>query len=143
MGELKLRKIIDEFKEFALKGNVMDLAVGIIIGGAFQKIVASLVSDIVMPILGLIVGKNIFNSLNFKIKPYGSDVEVLLNLGSFLQVTFDFLLVALSVFFLIKGLNSLRRLSDVKINLNILKNVKKQKEIIEKSDNNAGNNNGK
>ncbi len=108
-------KIINEFKEFAVKGSVIDLAVGVIIGGAFQKIVTSLVNDIIMPILGIIVGRNIFEFLNLKIVPYGSAIPVEIKLGSFLQVTFDFVIMALSIFFLVKGLNALRRLSERRI----------------------------
>ncbi len=119
-------KIVNEFKEFALKGNVIDLAVGVIIGGAFQKIVTSLVGDLVMPILGIIVGKNIFQFLNFSITPYGSTVPVEIRLGSFLQTSFDFILMAIAIFFLVKGLNTLRRLSDLKLNLKVLNKFKKE-----------------
>ena len=127
-------KIVGEFKEFALKGNVIDLAVGVIVGGAFQKIVASLVADIIMPILGLIVGRNIFVALNISIKPYGSTLPVLINFGSFLQVTFDFVIMALSIFFLVKGINTLRRISEKKIKTLTAKKEEEKAEVITKED---------
>lgn len=108
-------KIIQEFKEFALKGNVMDLAVGVIIGAAFGKIVSSLVADVVMPPIGLLVGGISFTSLKFILKPAGLDAAgkaveaVTLNYGNFLQSSFDFLIVAFAVFAMVKGVNSLRK----------------------------------
>ena len=102
MGFLK------DFKAFALKGNVMDMAVGVIIGGAFGKIVTSLVNDVIMPPLGMLIGKVNFTDLALNL---GSEAEpVMWKYGAFLQQVFDFLIVALCIFALIKGIN---RLSDL------------------------------
>ena len=109
-------KFIQEFKEFALKGNVMDMAVGIIIGGAFGKIVTSLVNDIIMPPIGLITGSS-FNDAKVVLREAQTDAasgEVLkeaitLNWGSFVQATVDFFIIALCIFLLIKLMNSLRK----------------------------------
>lgn len=106
--------LLKEFKEFAMRGNVIDLAVGVIIGGAFGKIVASLVADIIMPPIGLLVGGVNFVDLKIVMKPAEmvdgvQKAAVTLNYGNFLQVTFDFLIVAFCIFMLIKGLNSLAK----------------------------------
>jgi large conductance mechanosensitive channel len=104
-----------EFKEFAVKGNVVDLAVGVIIGGAFGKIVSSLVADIVMPPIGLLVGGVNFTGLALTLKEASGDKPaVVLKYGQFLQTTFDFVLVALAVFWLVKGLNRLKRTEEAK-----------------------------
>lgn len=103
-------KFIDEFKAFALKGNVIDMAVGIIIGGAFGKIVSSVVNDIIMPPIGLLVGGVNFTDLKIVMKEaVGSSPAVTLNYGNFLQVTFDFLIIAFSIFMVIKFMNNLNR----------------------------------
>ena len=102
-------KLIDEFKTFALKGNVVDMAVGIIIGGAFGKIVSSLVSDVIMPPIGLLVGGVNFTDLSFVMKEAVGDAPaVTLNYGNFIQVVFDFLIVAFAIFMMIKAMNSLK-----------------------------------
>ena len=103
-----------EFKEFALRGNVIDLAVGVIIGGAFGKIIASVVADVIMPPIGLLVGGVTFTDLKWVMKPAETvggveKAAVTLNYGNFLQVTFDFLIVAFCVFLLIKGMNTLAK----------------------------------
>lgn len=105
-----------EFKEFALRGNVMDMAVGIIIGGAFGKIVTSLVDDILMPIIGLFTGGINFTELKWVIKPAELDAageEIVaattLNYGLFIQNVIDFLIIALVIFMMIRAINSLRR----------------------------------
>ncbi|MDG1276713.1 MAG: large-conductance mechanosensitive channel protein MscL [Algoriphagus sp.] len=109
MGMLK------EFKEFAVKGNVIDLAVGVIIGGAFGKIVASFVNDIVMPPIGLLVGGMDFKKLNLVLKPEELDAAgetiaaVTLNYGAFIQNVVDFAIVAFVIFLAIKGINSMKR----------------------------------
>jgi large conductance mechanosensitive channel len=109
MGMLK------EFKEFAVKGNVIDLAVGVIIGGAFGKIVASFVNDIVMPPIGLLLGGMDFKKLNFILKPEGVDAAgeaiaaVTLNYGMFIQNVVDFTIVAFVIFLAIKGINNMKR----------------------------------
>jgi large conductance mechanosensitive channel len=103
-------KLVDEFKAFAMKGNVVDMAVGIIIGAAFGKIIASLVSDVIMPPLGLLIGGVNFTDLKFIMKAaVGENPAVTLNYGSFLQVVFDFLIVAFVVFMMIKGMNSMKK----------------------------------
>lgn len=113
---------IKEFQEFAVKGNVMDLAVGVIIGGAFGKIVTSFVNDIIMPPIGLALGGMNFTDLKLTLKEgseavVGADGNVIteaveavtLNYGSFIQNTIDFLIIAFVIFLMIKGMNSLRR----------------------------------
>jgi len=103
-----------EFKEFAMKGNVVDMAVGIIIGAAFGKIVSSLVADIIMPPIGILVGGINFTGLKLTLKEaQGPTVPaVTLNYGVFLQTVIDFTIVAFAVFMLIKGINTLRRKED-------------------------------
>jgi large conductance mechanosensitive channel len=98
---------ISEFKEFAMKGNVMDMAVGVIIGGAFGKIVSSLVDDVLMPIVGMITGNIDFTNLAFKIGE-GEEAAVL-KYGNFIQNTVDFLIVAFCIFLMLKGINKLNR----------------------------------
>lgn len=103
-------KLVDEFKAFAMKGNVTDMAVGIIIGAAFGKIVSSLVNDIIMPPVGLLVGGVDFTDLKLVLKAATETTPVVTwNYGNFLQVTIDFLIVAFAVFMLIKAMNSARR----------------------------------
>lgn len=110
-----MSKFLDEFKAFAMRGNVLDMAVGIIIGGAFGKIVSSVVSDIVMPPIGLLVGGVNFTDLKVNLKEAvmnGADVvspAVTLNYGNFLQVTFDFIIVAFAIFLMIKAINRLKK----------------------------------
>ena len=103
---------LQEFKAFAMKGNVIDMAVGVIIGGAFGKIVSSIVADVIMPPIGLLVGGDNFADLKWVLKPAemvdGKEVAaVTLNYGNFLQVTFDFLIIAFSIFMFIKLLTKL------------------------------------
>jgi large conductance mechanosensitive channel len=108
-------KIMNEFKSFAMKGNVVDMAVGIIIGAAFGKIVSSLVNDVVMPPIGLLIGGVDFTDLKVTLKeaaldPAGNAINaVTLNYGTFVQTTLDFLIVAFVIFMLIKGMNNLKR----------------------------------
>jgi large conductance mechanosensitive channel len=103
-------KILDEFKKFAVKGNMMDMAVGIIIGAAFGKIVSSLVSDIIMPPIGLLLGGVNFADLKVVMKAATETVPaVTWNYGSFIQTAIDFLIIAFVVFMLIKGINSLKK----------------------------------
>lgn len=108
--------ILKEFKEFATRGNVMDLAVGIIVGGAFGKIVSSLVADILMPPIGLVVGGIRFEDIKFVLReaivdPAGKVLQeaVTINIGSFMQATFDFLIIAGAIFFIVKVMNRLNR----------------------------------
>jgi len=103
-------KLLDEFKAFAMRGNVVDMAVGIIIGAAFGKIVSSIVSDIIMPPIGLLLGGVNFTDLKVVMKAATEAAPaVTWNYGNFLQVTFDFLIVAFAVFLLIKGMNALKK----------------------------------
>jgi large conductance mechanosensitive channel len=107
--------LFKEFKEFAVKGNMVDLAVGIIIGAAFGRVVTSLVEDVIMPPIGLLVGGVDFSSLSLLLKPAQEGVEaVALRYGAFIQSVVDFLIVALAVFLLVKGINSMRRESAAK-----------------------------
>jgi large conductance mechanosensitive channel len=99
-----------EFKEFAMKGNVVDMAVGIIIGAAFGKIVNSLVNDIIMPSLGLLLSGMDFSNLSFILKAaIGNKPAVLLSYGMFLNTVLNFVIVAFAIFLLIKGLNALKK----------------------------------
>lgn len=105
--------LLKDFKAFALKGNVIDMAVGVIIGGAFGKIVSSLVADVIMPPIGLLIGGVNFTDLKWVMKPAvvedGKEVvaAVTLNYGNFLQVTFDFLIIAFSIFMFVKLITQL------------------------------------
>ena len=102
--------MMKEFKDFAMRGNVMDMAVGIIIGGAFGKIVASFVSDVLMPPIGMILGNVDFTALAFQLSEAGADGKpVLLKYGAFIQTTVDFVIVAFAIFMMIKWMNSLSK----------------------------------
>lgn len=116
-------KFIEDFKAFALKGNVVDMAVGVIIGGAFGKIVTSVVNDIIMPPLGLLIGGVNFSDLKLTLKDAVQEIKdengnvitqaadaVTFNYGAFLQNCIDFLIIALAIFFLIKGITKLTEL---------------------------------
>ncbi len=98
-----------EFKEFAMKGNVIDMAVGVIIGAAFGKIVTSLVEDVIMPPLGKVIGGVNFADLALSFGPDPAGKEVLWKYGNFLQITFQFLIVAFVLFMLIRGINRLKK----------------------------------
>ena len=98
-----------EFKEFAMKGNVVDLAIGVIIGAAFGKIVSSLVADILMPILGKLVGGFNFSDLAVSLGLDPAGKAVLVKYGAFLQTLFDFIIIAVILFIAIKGINKLKK----------------------------------
>ena len=98
-----------EFKEFAMKGNVVDLAVGVIIGAAFGKIVSSLVGDVFMPALGKLIGGFNFSDLAFALGKDPAGKDVLVKYGAFLQTIFDFVIIALVLFIAIKGINKLKK----------------------------------
>jgi large conductance mechanosensitive channel len=98
-----------EFKEFAMKGNVIDMAVGVIIGAAFGKIVTSLVEDIIMPPLGKVIGGVNFTDLSMSLGTDPVGKEVILKYGNFLQISFQFLIVAFVLFMMIRGLNKLKK----------------------------------
>lgn len=111
-----MKKVIQEFKTFAMRGNVIDMAVGIIIGAAFGKIVSSIVGDIIMPIVGLFVGGVNFSDLKITLKHAITNASgevtspaVTMNYGNFIQVTLDFIIIALAVFLLVKFVNSLSK----------------------------------
>ncbi len=101
--------LASEFKEFAMKGSVLDLAVGVVIGAAFGKIVASLVGDVIMPPLGLLIGSVNFSDLAVQIGMNPSGKAVLLKYGAFVQTIFEFLVIALVIFLIVKGINQLKR----------------------------------
>jgi len=110
MGMLK------EFKDFAMRGNVVDMAVGIVIGGAFGKIVASFVADVIMPPLGLLIGGVDFTQLKFILKDAVVDSAgavtteaVAINYGSFVQTAVDFVIIAFAIFMVIKAMNSMKK----------------------------------
>jgi large conductance mechanosensitive channel len=103
-------KAIQEFKEFAIKGNVVDMAVGVVIGAGFGKIVTSLVADIITPVLGVLVGGVNFTNLKVTLKgAVGDKPAVTWNYGSFIQAVFDFLIIAWAIFVLVKLANQLKR----------------------------------
>ena len=100
--------IASEFKEFAMKGNVVDLAVGVIIGAAFGKIVSSLVADVIMPMLGKVIGGVNFSDLAVSLGKDPTGKEVLVKYGSFIQTIFDFAIIAIVLFMCIKAINKLK-----------------------------------
>jgi large conductance mechanosensitive channel len=109
-------KLLSEFKTFAMRGNVVDMAVGIIIGGAFGKIISSFVTDVLMPPIGLLLGGTNFTALKIVLKDPVLDQAgkmvtqaVSINYGNFVQVTVDFLIIAFSIFMMIKAMNSLKK----------------------------------
>jgi len=103
-------KLLDEFKAFAMRGNVIDLAVAVIIGGAFGKIVSSFVNDILMPPIGLLLGGLDFKDLVFTMKEaVGETPAVTLNYGMFIQNVVDFLIIAFAIFMAIKGMTSFKK----------------------------------
>ena len=116
-----MASLIKEFKDFAMKGNVIDMAVGVIIGGAFGKIISSLVNDILMPLVGALIGNVDFTTLSCtlrapKLDSAGEVVKqaVTLNYGNFIQVAVDFLLVAICIFLVIKAINKAKALAEKK-----------------------------
>lgn len=98
-----MKKFMEEFKQFIARGNVMDMAVGVIIGGAFSAITTSLINDIIMPLLGILTGSISFASLSITVGP------AVITYGNFIQAVLNFLVMALVVFCMIKGLNTLHR----------------------------------
>jgi large conductance mechanosensitive channel len=108
--------LVKEFKAFAMRGNVVDMAVGIIIGGAFGKIISSVVADVIMPPIGLLLGGVKFTDLKIILKDPVLDAAgaittqaVAINYGNFIQTTVDFLIIAFAIFMMIKGMNSLKK----------------------------------
>ena len=105
---MKKVKVVDEFKNFIMRGNVMDMAIGVIIGSAFGKIVSSLVDDILMPLIGVIIGGHDFRSLSINVK------DASIAYGSFIQAIVDFLIIALCIFFIIKLLSKFKKKEEKK-----------------------------
>ncbi len=107
-------KILNEFKAFAVKGNAVDMAVGVIIGGAFGKIVSSIVNDIIMPPIGWLIGGVNFSDLKFELPSVKIGKETMqaatINYGTFIQTIIDFVIIAFCVFMLVKGINKLASL---------------------------------
>ncbi len=108
---LDMSKFIKEFKEFAVKGNAIDMAVGVIIGAAFGKIVSSIVSDIIMPPIGWLIGGMNFTDLKVKlpVNPINPEVSATINYGVFVQTVIEFVIIAFCVFLLVKGINIMAR----------------------------------
>lgn len=105
--------MLKEFKEFAVKGNVVDMAVGIVVGVAFGKIVTSIVGDVIMPPIGLLVGGIDFTSLSIVLKEAsGSSSAVVIAYGKFIQTVIDFIIIAFAIFMLVKAINILKRKSE-------------------------------
>lgn len=110
--------MLQEFKTFAMRGNVMDMAVGIVIGGAFGKIVSSLVSDVIMPPIGWITGGIDFSELKWVVKPADNSnpahkiAEVAINYGSFINTIITFIIIAFAIFLMIKAINHMQRKQD-------------------------------
>ncbi|MFA5842438.1 MAG: large-conductance mechanosensitive channel protein MscL [Candidatus Gracilibacteria bacterium] len=107
--------MFQEFKKFAIKGNVMDMVIGVIIGGAFGKIVSSLVADIIMPPIGVLTGGMDFSTLSLTLKQAtDTDPAVTLNYGIFINTMIDFLIISFSIFILVKQLNKLKKKEETK-----------------------------
>jgi large conductance mechanosensitive channel len=102
--------MMSEFKSFAMRGNVIDMAVGIVIGGAFGKIVSSFVNDVLMPPIGILVGGMDFKDLAIVLKEASGDVAaVTINYGSFIQTVLDFIIIAFAIFMVVKAMNNLKK----------------------------------
>lgn len=107
------KNMIKEFKKFAVKGNAIDLAVGVVIGGAFSKIVSSLVEDIIMPAVGLLLGKVNFDTLSLTVMSMDG-TEIVLKYGKFIQSVVDFLIISFSIFLFVKLINSFKKKEEEK-----------------------------
>ena len=115
--------MLNEFKKFISKGNVVDLAVGVVVGGAFSKIVPSLVNDIIMPLIGVIIGGIDFTNLSLKVG------EATINYGMFIQNTIDFLIISFCIFLVVKALNTLDDMTKKKI-----EKLKKEEKVEKKEE---------
>lgn len=124
---LDMSKFIKEFKEFAVKGNAIDMAVGVIIGAAFGKIVSSIVSDIIMPPIGWLIGGMDFTDLKVKlpVNPINPEVSATINYGVFVQTVIEFVIIAFCVFLLVKGINIMARKKKTKLRLLLLLRLKR------------------
>lgn len=102
--------MMSEFKDFAMRGNVVDMAVGIVIGGAFGKIVSSFVADVLMPPIGLLLGGVDFSDLGIMLKDaVGDTAAVMINYGTFIQTVVDFVIIAFAIFLVVKAMNSMKQ----------------------------------
>ena len=125
-----MKKFIKEFKEFAVKGNIIDLAVGVVIGGAFSKIVTSLVNDIIMPVVGILTGGINFSEYKITLKEaIGNLLAVTLNLGNFIQTTVNFFIIAFCIFLFIKAINKMK-LSNNKVEASVTKEKEASEEVL-------------
>lgn len=118
-----MKKMLNEFKKFISKGNVVDLAVGVVVGGAFSKIVSSLVNDIIMPLIGVIIGGIDFTNLSLKVG------EATINYGMFIQNIIDFLIISFCIFLVVKALNTLDDMTKKK-----LEKLKKEEKVEKKEE---------
>ncbi len=127
-------KFINEFKEFAVKGNAVDMAVGVIIGGAFGKIISSIVDDLIMPPIGWLIGGVNFTDLKFTLPSVDVGLEKLqpatINYGNFLQTAFDFIIIAFCVFMLVKVINKVARKKNEEIKKEVTSTPEPTKEEI-------------
>lgn len=120
-----MKKFVAEFREFAMKGNVLDMAVGVVLGGAFSTIIASLVKDIIMPLLSIILGRINIANLQFTIPGLLGSSAIVLTYGAFLQAVINFFAIAFALFVCIKGINK------AKDKLNRKKEIEEEAEKIE------------
>ncbi|HOP10632.1 MAG TPA: large-conductance mechanosensitive channel protein MscL [Oscillospiraceae bacterium] len=110
-----MKKFFGEFKEFAVKGNVFDMAIGVVVGAAFGKIVSSFVADIITPPIGVLLDGVNFSELNLVLKEaVGDTPAVTLNYGNFIQTIVDFIIIALCLFFVVKAVNGMRKLAEAR-----------------------------
>lgn len=110
-----MKQFLKDFRDFASKGNVLDLAIGVIMGSAFGKIVSSLVNDIIMPIISILTGGLNFNDIKFVlVEAVGDKTEVALLLGNFIKNVIDFIIIALSIFVMVKALARFKRKEEAK-----------------------------
>ena len=130
MSKLKIKKRIkhffEDFKQFALKGNVVDMAIGVIIGSAFSKIVSSLVADIITPLISYLTGKQNFSDMAFTLKTFPDGTKLLLKYGTLLQTSVDFIIIALTIFVVIKIFTNANKRSSMLLN-NIIGGKKHKK----------------
>lgn len=110
-----MAKFVDEFKQFIMRGNMIDMAVGIVVGGAFKGIVDSLVKDIIMPPIGMLIGGVDFSALKAVLKPAEGEIaEVAINYGMFINTIISFLIIAFVIFVVVKGINTMREKAEAK-----------------------------
>ena len=125
-----MKKFINEFKEFAMRGNVLDMAVGVVIGGAFSKIVTSLVNDVFTPVIAALTSNVNFSDLSIVLKQ-ASDTAITLNYGSFIQAVIDFIIVAFVIFLVVKGMNKLNAIKKKKEEEKVEEAPAKSAELLE------------